>query len=161
MALEFLDVGQPDDVLPAGIHELSTEEVKELLVDPFEDSGTRLDIFTLWMAFRARLENLLPIEQEFIDGSFVTSRTDPADIDASYWFDADEYAGLPPLRRSAVDQLFQRAKPQFKVHAFPVPRCPDAHPAWPHFEHTRKWTRRYWKAYSDPSKVVVPALDKP
>lgn len=160
MKPSLLDVGQDDRLLPAGIHELTAEEVKQLLVDPFPHSETRADIYVRWLAFRSRLADLVSIDQEFVDGSFVTSRQNPRDIDVSYWVDATELDSLSAIQWDSLRQHVNSAKGSFLVHAFVLPRCGESHPAWPQFDHMRKWTRKYWKAYSDSGKNVIPGVSK-
>lgn len=154
------DVGQPDLLLEHGIHDATVADIQAVFVDPFPNSLTRADIFQRWQAFRDRLRNIVTVKEEFIDGSFVTSREDPADIDASYWIFATDIDALSHIGQKALHQLLAAGKPSFLVHAFLVPECGGNHPAFAAFDHTRKWTRKYWKAYQDPNKMVVPGVTK-
>lgn len=100
------------------------------------------------------------VTAEFLDGSFVTSREDPADVDASYWIQAADLNGLSASDLAEVENLFHRARSSFRVDAYMVPECGQQDAAWLAFDHVRKWTRKYWKTYKDPNKVVVPGAEK-
>lgn len=160
MIPRFEDKGQPDRLMPKGVHEATESEVYECLVAPFPGSSTRAEIFARWSAFRVKVREFVDVSEEFMDGSFVTTRENPADVDLSFWIKAENVDVLSPQRFDALLRLGAQGKPSFMCDAYFVFECGQDHPAWSHFNHVRTWTRDYWRKYSDPDKQVVPGVTK-
>jgi hypothetical protein len=83
-----------DRTLPPGVYELTPEDVEAELVKPFERSLRRKAVYQGWTAFRAQVRSLVPVDREFIDGSFVTDRLNPDDMDVSFWIRAEHLEEL-------------------------------------------------------------------
>ena len=63
-------------------YEVTLEEIKEKLVDNFPDSNTRQSRFECFMAFyNDLLSNVKSCVRLLIDGSFVTNKKNPRDVD--------------------------------------------------------------------------------
>lgn len=77
-------------ILPDGIYGASPGQVKERFVTAFPQSMTRPRLFDGWQALRHLVRTLLPVEHEYLDGSFVTSKANPRDIDVSFWVRGDD-----------------------------------------------------------------------
>lgn len=68
--------------LPHKCYEVTLEEIKEKLVDNFPDSNTRQSRFECFMAFyNDLLSNVKSCVRLLIDGSFVTNKKNPRDVD--------------------------------------------------------------------------------
>src|SRR3954452_15377682 len=89
-----------DGLLPPGRHTASVAEVKAAFVDPFGGSASRMAIFTGWRMHRESLQNVVPGMYQWIDGSFVTSKLDPGDIDVVTFIDGVQYDAMPDWRRA-------------------------------------------------------------
>ena len=75
---EFQDNGY----LPHKCYEVTLEEIKEKLVDNFPNSKTRASRFECFLKFYNELtENVKSCIRLLIDGSFVTNKNDPWDVD--------------------------------------------------------------------------------
>lgn len=75
---EFQDNGY----LPHKCYEVTLEEIKEKLVDNFPNSKTRASRFECFLKFYTELtENVKSCIRLLIDGSFVTNKNDPWDVD--------------------------------------------------------------------------------
>lgn len=72
-----------DGLLPAGIYSVDADSVFETFVLPFPDSQTRRTLFRRWEAYNQQLKNKLGgiSLTQWLNGSFVTSKRDPTDID--------------------------------------------------------------------------------
>ena len=68
--------------LPHKCYEVTLEEIKEKLVDNFPNSKTRASRFECFLKFYNELtENVKSCIRLLIDGSFVTNKNDPWDVD--------------------------------------------------------------------------------
>src|SRR4051812_16621271 len=101
------DVGQEDLLLPSGVHQGTLDEVKTLLVDGFPSSLQRIRLWESYVAFRTLIRALVPVDHEYLDGSFVTSRPAPKDVDLSIWVDAAAIDRLGPQDQVAFARLWR------------------------------------------------------
>lgn len=148
----WVDVGQPDRLLPPGIHDVTVDEIQAALVDAFPSSSSRIALFESWMAFRDRAHALYEISNELIAGSFVTSRAEPHDIDGSLRYGAAAYAALPRAQRQAADRLVavgMAVVPGVDLFFIPDRSAPGQHP-----------TDHVWCTYSDPTRRIMPGVRK-
>lgn len=159
---EFVDHDDPrvvDRILPSGTYKMTEDEVEEAFVKPFSSSLRRRMVFRDWTAYRAQIRSLVPVEQEFIDGSFVTDRMNPDDVDMSLWIRAQELDSLAPGAQRAILRLLADSK-RFNCDAYIVPVCNSGHIMFQDFQKQSKWTEEYWASYRDPRKIVVPGIEK-
>ena len=117
---------------PPALHEATADEVRATFVDGFPASQTRPAIChahedhpTAWkplLGARAR--------EQWLNGSFVTGKTDPGDLDFATFVPLAEYLALPAEQKGAADQLFRgpRAKWGGWLHAFFVPVAEEGTP---------------------------------
>lgn len=82
-------------VLPAGRYQAMPDEIEQRFVLTFPTSLTRKNIFDGWRRRREQLLELVQVEQEWIDGSFVTSKRDPSDLDVAVFIDGQKFDNLP------------------------------------------------------------------
>ncbi|MGA2704311.1 MAG: hypothetical protein ABSH35_24835 [Isosphaeraceae bacterium] len=69
-----------DGLLPEGIHEASLEEVRERF-GRFQRTDRRPDLFSKLSLFLAEVRASGLVEAVIVDGSFVTAKDEPSDID--------------------------------------------------------------------------------
>lgn len=74
-----------EPVLPPGIHRFTLEELRAVLVDPFPDDTQRLALYRQLEGWINRLRDLKTGAILWIDGSFVTRKFGPHDIDCVMW----------------------------------------------------------------------------
>ncbi|WP_157421832.1 hypothetical protein [Acidovorax sp. Root219] len=72
-------------LLPAGIHHLTSFALKELAVDAFPADTRRGELLGKFLAWREALRSLGVGGIAWIDGSFLTSKIGPDDIDLIFW----------------------------------------------------------------------------
>jgi hypothetical protein len=78
-------------LLAQGFHFLSAEGLRELCVSGFPDSKVRADIMAGFEAIRERALSLQIRGEAWIDGSFLTKKRDPRDIDFILLIDNNYY----------------------------------------------------------------------
>lgn len=147
-------------LLPPGVHSATEAEVREALVDKFPTSVTRRPVYQGWQAVRAEVHQRFPVEHEYIDGSFVTARMNPDDLDLSVWVDARLMDRLTDKQQHDLMSFRRKAKAQHKCHLFFVPRRDTGDARYAEFEDEARWTSEYWASYRNLRKIVVPGVTK-
>jgi len=122
-----------DGLLPPGRHSATEDEVRAAFVDAYPTSGTRADLFVRWLEHRRALELILGSYRQWVNGSFVTAKTDPGDIDVVTSFDPTAIRSLLPREREALGTLLDaiQARAAYCCHSFYVPLYPLSHPERP------------------------------
>lgn len=119
---------KPDfpSLLPAGKHALSLEGLRELTVSPFNDGGYRANMFVRLETWIRQLNDLDVHGSIWLDGSFLTQKPEPGDIDCVLWHprftNTPNQAQLDSIRE-LVDR--QRAKASFGLD-FYLEICDDS-----------------------------------
>ncbi|MBI2925955.1 MAG: hypothetical protein HYY24_09650 [Verrucomicrobia bacterium] len=148
-------------LLPAGVHEATTDDLSDRFVIDFPASESRPPLYAGMLRYRRDLLTLGVQATQWIDGSFVDgSRLDPHDIDLVNFCTASVLDRLPTDRRMhALALLAGRggAAAVYGVHAFLAVRFPPAHPNADSFDRRC----RYWfdwfsfaRDYRRPDKPV-------
>lgn len=118
-----------EERLPPGCHQCTPAEVKTLLVDPFPNSQTRAVLYERWLAVREAIRRVVPVQAEWLNGSYVTKKEDPGDIDMISFLD-------PAVDQlDAADQVLlstlvaeDLSRDLHGCHSFPVIAYPEGHP---------------------------------
>jgi hypothetical protein len=130
----------PKGVLPPGIHLATEAEVQATFVDAFAASKTRLDIFNGLTRWRRELSGLGIEGLQWIDGSFVTDKVDPDDVDVITFCDYDTFAASLAGRESVLGFMLnsrEATKPAYRVHTFLSLACVRGHGGFSLFESDR------------------------
>jgi hypothetical protein len=156
---EFVETGMGDPALPPGIHKASVDEIRAALVDAFPESTSRSRLLGGWLAFRLSVRRLVPVEYEYLDGSFVTGKLNPKDIDLSLWINRSDLEAAHPDNRAGITTL-RRQRLSFGCDALFVFVCPTSHPKYREFEHFRDWTENAWRTYRTGTRELTTAVSK-
>src|SRR5690242_7160692 len=100
-----LELRPGEDRLDAGRHAVTFEEIREVFVDGFPGSATRAPLFESFSLVRAAIMRVVPIREQWIDGSFVTRKQDPVDIDLVTVFDGEQLDALDGPDRTLLKGL--------------------------------------------------------
>lgn len=74
-------------------------------MDSYTNSHSRGAIYREWRSHRAALRSLAPVLYQWVDGSFVTDKLNPGDIDVVTFVDAVAFDRLPAWRQDVVYEL--------------------------------------------------------
>lgn len=85
--LVFNEIG----VIEPGLHKCTIDEFYRIFVEDFPSSQTRKDIFNSFCTFIAFISENFEICEIWADGSFVTKKMNPNDIDILIFFDLASY----------------------------------------------------------------------
>lgn len=133
VALSF----SPDsDLLPAGRHRATIAEIERLLVTDFPTSLSRRPIFDSWRNVVAAIQRVVPVAGHWIDGSFVTTKENPQDIDIVTIFDAPEVEKLDQPSQVLLKGLVYSKVSQalHRCDSYAIVRYPPGHSAQPQYE---------------------------
>lgn len=157
---EFVDVGEKDALLPPGIHPATMLEIEERLVRTSPTYRRRVDLWESFKQFRTLVHGLLPVQHEYLDGSFVTSRPAPKDTDSSFWINATDIDALGEKEQRAFGLLWSQRMSRFACDAYLVTPCDSAHPRYADYQYWKQKTETSWPAYKNRAKLVVPGVTK-
>ena len=136
-----------DGYLPEGVYPCTEEGLDSRFVQPYAGSSTRQDIYDGFMRWRCDVRPLIDGITQWVDGSFVTNKVDPADIDVVSFCDTDYYNTLDEQTQAEIDRLLdgQRStKTAYSTHTTLVLSAPLGHPDHAVSEFWRKYYRKYW-----------------
>jgi len=72
-------------LLEAGIHHLTSHRLKQIAVDAFPADTRRSELFGKFLAWREQLRSAGISGVAWLDGSFLTQKFNPDDIDLIFW----------------------------------------------------------------------------
>lgn len=131
-----------DGYLNAGLHSSNLADIKTHFVDNFPATSTRLTVYDGYKNHSAQLVTFGVDFNQFLDGSFVSSKENPGDIDVLTMADHAKVNALSPVEQVRLRQLFlgKGSKPQYQCDSFFLTSFPDTDPAYQHYREQRK----YW-----------------
>jgi hypothetical protein len=126
MAIQFPD---GKDCLPPGRHQISEDEVEGLLVDAFPNSTRRRLLYEQWRAVREGIRRIVSVEAEWLNGSYVTKKVEPDDIDMVTIL-SPEVDELDAADRALLSGLVARhlSEQLHGCHSFALVAYPEDHP---------------------------------
>jgi len=91
-----------------GLHECNVDDLHDLLVAPFEDLGHRQKLLSRFLVL-LDIICLSGLSYEvWIDGSFVTKKDRPNDVDAVFFADEQSFNQLSVDKRKTLSSLFAK-----------------------------------------------------
>lgn len=130
-------------LLPPGRHQMTVEDLGRLCVEPFETSAARPGLLDAVRGLLAHLGALLDICEVWIDGSFVTAKPEPDDVDLTVAIDGGQLEGASPEVFSALNGLMDKAFHP-KLHIFTVATRPVGHPHRSDLEEAFRQWAQWW-----------------
>lgn len=111
--------------LKSGIYEIDLETFKTIFVDSFPNSITRNHLFDNYLSYIDDLQKeVFPYFEQWIDGSFITKKTNPKDIDIVTFLDYKVYE----LRgESFMDRFWSFSLEKEGIDAYIVKTYPSTH----------------------------------
>lgn len=72
-------------ILKPGIHHMTIDTIRDVFVSPLPEATSRLRTFSLFDQWVSRLRQLNVTGTLWVDGSFVTRKPNPSDVDCVFW----------------------------------------------------------------------------
>lgn len=129
--------------LPQGLHEMSLDDIEGNFVDSFPSSNTRPHIMRGYKQHVAALASLGVTFEQFLDGSFISTKNDPGDVDFVCFANPDDVDRLPPEQQTLLRSLVlnpQETKRAYYCDAYFCPIVPENDPRYGQLRVSRK----YW-----------------
>jgi hypothetical protein len=106
-------------------------------------SRTRRPIFANWLEYRRAITSIVPISEQWLNGSFCTSKPDPGDADVVTILDHTVVEAAQPHERILLLGLFhgKETKKACGCDAYLVVDYPPGHPAYAAAERTKQHWR--------------------
>jgi hypothetical protein len=147
-------------LFPVGFHELTIETLEQVCVDLFPLSTSRKPIMDGLRQFVGNLAAAGVVGNLWIDGSFLTDKIDPEDVDVILLCDGPLYDRGPSAYQTAVDWVIDNQKATFKCDSYALFQYPPGHAlhtdgVWWHAYWLRQWG---FSRESDPKGIVVITL---
>lgn len=119
-----------DGFLPEGVHDCDAAEFRTAMVDAFPRSTSRPPLFEYWELHRRALGDLLPVQEQWINGSYVTSKVEPGDVDIVTLFEGSAFDALPDHTKLLVRTLLlgKYTRHFWRCDSYPIPTYPPGHP---------------------------------
>ncbi len=114
-------------LLPPGRHELKLSELKKICVDDFPLSTSRLVIMEGLEKVIDKLKSCFIQGEIWINGSFVTNKIDPNDVDLVLRTSAQFLDNANPDQRNTVDWLSSNLKTAFHCDSYVFSEWPVDH----------------------------------
>jgi hypothetical protein len=126
---------------PAGFHPMNVATLRQKCVDGFPLSNTRATIMNGLEQVVQELESFEVAGEIWIDGSFMTQKIDPEDVDVLLRVDSALYDGGSPELRKAIDD-FDSAQLKHRYHcdSYVWREYPVGHS----LHNESEWDRAYW-----------------
>jgi hypothetical protein len=83
-----------EGLLPTGRHRATLAEIEIAFVDGFPTSATRSVLLESFSYVREAIRRVVPIREQWLNGSFVTSKLHPGDIDVVTMFAGEDLDAL-------------------------------------------------------------------
>lgn len=137
--IEFDEFGNSK---PYGLISLSMEECENIFVVNFPTSNTRIDNWDGLQRFNTDLKTILkcPLKQ-WIDGSFVTNKLNPNDIDLVSFINELDF--VPSLSLFDMNRSDGYPKKQYNIDGYVIIDLPESHPYYAKMEEQIN----YWKDF--------------
>lgn len=151
-------------LLTQGFHALPVAKLTKLCVDNFPLSKRRRQIMAGFEAIYDQAVSLKITGQVWVDGSFLTKKIEPDDIDFIFVIPAEFYDSGTPEQVAFIDWLIDNEdepKKEFYCHTDVVLSYQQDHPEYPNFSATLEtWERRiYGLSVSSKEPKGIAVLD--
>ncbi|HLF71492.1 MAG TPA: hypothetical protein VI759_05005 [Dehalococcoidia bacterium] len=118
---------------------MTVKELRETCVDAFPRSATRPAIMEGLEQVIAELVDKRVRGDLWIDGSFVTQKVDPSDVDVVLRVSGEFYESASPDQRAVVDMMTPALKATHNCDAYVFPNWPNGHEKY--------WVAETWYGY--------------
>jgi len=155
----------PEGYLTPGLHHWKVETLGFHFVEQMPRSRTRPEIWRGFGELRDCLVALGLTAEQWIDGSFTTTKADPNDLDVANFLDPDQVEGLPESSRKLLKAYVSGPLTRHlcRCDSYFAVKVPEAHPLRAEFEKIHAyWLETFGTDRRDtPKGIVVTQCEPP
>jgi hypothetical protein len=130
-----------EPLFPPGLNTVTTDELRSICVDAFPLSATRKAIFQNLLEVMQRLADNSIVGDLWVDGSFVTSKFNPRDVDIVLCVSFDLYDNCSAGQRAVFDWIESEVlHTDYRCDGYILMEWPVDHP----FHSEGVVARNYW-----------------
>jgi len=112
-----LNIEEFEPLFPAGLHNISLNELERYFVEPFSETTTRSYLVQRFRAFFEKLQQLEISFEMWIDGSFLTLKSVPNDVDLVTFFNPSDINSLSVEKQALLKEIFEeRHETKIRYH---------------------------------------------
>lgn len=104
-----------------GFHEIDIDDLEKLFVTPFNDGTRRKELADNLKLFLNKLKEIDARFEIWVDGSFVTEKIKPGDVDIAIIFEPDEINNLPQNQIDFLNTDQKILKIRYNLDVYYVP----------------------------------------
>ncbi len=105
-------------ILPPSLKKMTLGELKQICVDDFPSSKTRKNLFDQLVIIIKELNNKTIKGDIWIDGSFLTQKIDPNDIDILLYISNDFYENAGKEQKEIINWVNRNLRNSHKCHSY-------------------------------------------
>lgn len=112
-------------LLDQGFHAMTLEELGDVCVNGFQNNEHRRELWSRFERFLRRLRSTGLDYELWVNGSFLTQKREPADIDVVVFYDPQAVNSLGDSEKATIRHLFEQprvTKLRYRTHAFFAPK---------------------------------------
>ena len=116
-----------------GFHDINVEDLENHFVQPFNDSSRREFLTEKLRYFITRLKELETNLEIWLDGSYVTDKTEPGDIDLIVFIEPKDVNALSEDKKNTFSNLFgnpRLMKIRYNLDIFFAPKDQQSDDYW-------------------------------
>ncbi len=127
-------------LLHVGLHPMSVADVQDMCVGAFPRSTTRREIMVGLQAVIETLAGAKVTTDVWIDGSFLTEKVNPEDVDIVLCTQGEVYDNATDKQRNVIDTVAcVNLKPPLRCDSYVFFEYPESHPLY--------WEGQFMRAY--------------
>lgn len=105
-----------EPLLEAGIHDITKSDLTNHFVTPFTNQEKRLKLIERFNYLLEKVEEIGISFEVWINGSFVTNKEEPNDIDVAFFFDPVAANSLPPDKKLLLKEVANNSFSKYRYN---------------------------------------------
>lgn len=152
----MLQFDENGHLFPYKVHAATLEEMREIFVDTFPESETRKRLFDNYLDWIFDFQrDIFPYFTQWIDGSFVTQKLNPKDIDFVTFLDWQVYEIKEKWKE--LERFWSFSNEEKGLDAYILAEFPESHQNFEEFLTAKEgWSVRYGHTRKDAQQRAFP-----
>lgn len=105
-----------EPLLEAGIHDIAKDDLSSYFVTPFLNQEKRLKLIERFSYLIEKVEDIGISFEVWIDGSFVTNKEEPNDIDIAFFYDPNAANLLPEDKKLIFKEVANNSISKYRYN---------------------------------------------